>query len=117
MKQALHLTGTFARTTARLSPGNKALLCSAPMHELLTELKHLIVESLQLEDISPDSIDENAPLFDSSTGLALDSIDALELAVALSKKYGVTLKADDENTRAVFSSVSSLAEYISKHRS
>lgn len=84
------------------------------MQDLLDELKTLIVDSLDLEDVSKEDIDVDAPLFSPTEGLGLDSIDALELAVALSKKYGVTLKADDEKTRAVFSSVRSLAEHISE---
>jgi len=84
------------------------------MQELESELKALIVSSLELEDVTPEEIDAAAPLF--GEGLGLDSIDALELAVALSKKYGVTLQAEDENTRAVFQSVASLAAYVSENR-
>jgi len=87
------------------------------MRQLEDELKTLIVESLELEDIDASSIDAAAPLFGNGDGLALDSIDALELSVALSKKYGVTLKADDDQTKEAFRSVSSLAQYISAQRS
>lgn len=87
------------------------------MRELEEELKTLIVESLELEDVDAGSIDAAAPLFGSDAGLALDSIDALELSVALSKKYGVTLKADDDATKEAFRSVSSLAQYILAQRS
>lgn len=89
------------------------------MRQLEDELKTLIVESLELEDIDASSIDAAAPLFGNGNGdgLALDSIDALELSVALSKKYGVTLKADDDQTKEAFRSVSSLAQYISAQRS
>lgn len=86
------------------------------MQDLLNELKTLIVEALELEDVTPESIDVDAPLFSNGEGLGLDSIDALELAVALSKKYGVNLKADDEKTRAVFTSVRSLADHIAESR-
>ncbi len=86
------------------------------MTELEQELKTLIVSALELEDITPDSIDTVAPLFGKEEGLALDSIDALELAVALSKEYGVSLKADDEETRDAFVSVASLAKYIAENR-
>lgn len=86
------------------------------MQDLESELKLLIVEALELEDVSADAIDDDAPLFGEGEGLGLDSIDALELAVAISKKYGVTLKADDEQTRAVFSSVRALAAHISENR-
>lgn len=84
------------------------------MSELEAELKQLIVESLQLEDVAPEDIDSAAPLF--GAGLGLDSIDALELAVALSKKYGVHLQADDDKNREVFASVLSLAAFVSEHR-
>lgn len=86
-----------------------------PMNELEAELKQLIVESLQLEDIVADQIDSEAPLF--GEGLGLDSIDALELAVALSKKYGVQLEADGPQNREVFASVRQLATYIAQHQS
>lgn len=86
----------------------------APMSDLEGELKQLIVTSLQLEDVAADSIDSSAPLF--GAGLGLDSIDALELAVALSKKYGVHLQADDEKNREVFASVSALASFVAQNR-
>jgi acyl carrier protein len=73
-------------------------------------IKQVIVESLMLEDVKPEDIDTNAPLF--VEGLGLDSIDALELAVALHSEFGVRTKADDERNRAIFHSVSSLAEFI-----
>ena len=84
------------------------------MNPLQDELKALIVSAVELEDVTAEEIDSAAPLF--GEGLGLDSIDALELAVALSKKYGVTLQAEDEKTRAVFASVDSLARYIEEHR-
>jgi acyl carrier protein len=84
------------------------------MSDLEGELKQLIVTSLQLEDVTVDTIDSNAPLF--GAGLGLDSIDALELAVALSKKYGVHIQADDERNREVFSSVSALAQFVEMNR-
>ncbi|HVR64787.1 MAG TPA: phosphopantetheine-binding protein [Polyangia bacterium] len=74
------------------------------------ELKRLIVETLMLEDVTPEAIDSNAPLF--VEGLGLDSIDALELALAISRRYGVRIKADDERNREVFRSVASLAAFI-----
>jgi acyl carrier protein len=73
-------------------------------------IKQVIVESLMLEDVKPEDIDSSAPLF--VEGLGLDSIDALELAVALHSEFGVRTKADDERNRAIFHSVSSLAEFI-----
>jgi acyl carrier protein len=86
------------------------------MSGLEAELKELIVESLGLEDVTADSIASHAPLFGDGEGLGLDSIDALELAVALSKKYGVTIKAEDENAQQAFSSVAALAAHVAAHR-
>ena len=80
------------------------------MDELEREIKHLIVESLNLDGVAPDSIDAAAPLF--GAGLGLDSIDALELAMALRKKYGVRTTADDARNREIFSSVRSLAAFV-----
>ncbi|PRC95159.1 phosphopantetheine-binding protein [Solimicrobium silvestre] len=78
------------------------------------EVKNLIIEVLQLEDISAADIDSDAPLF--VEGLGLDSIDALELGVALQKRYGITLSADSEDTRRHFASVRALTELIEHAR-
>lgn len=78
--------------------------------ELETEIKILIVKALDLEDIKPEDIDSNAPLF--VDGLGLDSIDALELGMALRKKYQVNFKSQDKENKKYFASVSSLAELI-----
>lgn len=84
------------------------------MKQLEEELKQLIVSTLELEDVTPDQIDSEAPLF--GEGLSLDSVDALELAMAISKKYGVSLQAEDEQTRQVFGSVRNLAGYVQENR-
>jgi acyl carrier protein len=76
-------------------------------------LARLIVEVLNLEDIKPEDIGPTQPLFDG--GLGLDSIDALEIAVAVAQTYNVHLKAEDDETRAVFRDLRSLAGYISEH--
>jgi len=86
------------------------------MDALLTELRALIVDTLDLADVDPQTIDPDAPLFDRNTGLGLDSIDALELAVAISKRYGVTLQADDEATSRAFGSLRALATHISSFK-
>lgn len=78
------------------------------------ELKELIIEALMLEDMNADDIDVEAPLF--VEGLGLDSIDALELAMAIDKRFGVRIKADDEQNQHIFSNVRSLAEYVGQHR-
>ncbi len=78
------------------------------------EVKELIIDVLQLEDIAPADIDTDAPLF--VEGLGLDSIDALELGVALQKRYGITLSADSAETRQHFASVRALASLIENNR-
>ena len=78
------------------------------------DIKELIVSTMSLEDIGPDDIDTDAPLF--NEGLGLDSIDALELGLALQKRYGVTLAADSEETRRHFASVRSLAAFVASAR-
>ncbi|RJF97206.1 phosphopantetheine-binding protein [Noviherbaspirillum saxi] len=84
------------------------------MQSLEDEVKTTIIQSLQLEDIRPEDIDTDAPLF--VEGLGLDSIDALELGVALQKRYGISLSADSEETRRHFKSVRALSLMIASHR-
>jgi acyl carrier protein len=81
------------------------------MQELERELKQLLIEVLNLEDTSVEQIDSEAPLF--GDGLGLDSIDALELGVAIRKKYDVQMDADSEITRQHFASIANLARFIS----
>jgi len=81
------------------------------MDTLELDIKKLIVESLNLEDLTPDDIDSQIQLFDGD-GLGLDSIDALELGIALMKKYGIQLEAGDSRTQKYFRNVSSLAELV-----
>ncbi len=78
------------------------------------ELAELIVAALNLEDVAPDDIDPEAPLF--KTGLGLDSIDALELALEISRRYGFQLRSDDENNVRIFRSLRSLAAHIEANR-
>ncbi|AXQ29302.1 acyl carrier protein [Solimonas sp. K1W22B-7] len=80
------------------------------MQALENEIKQLIIDSLALEDIEAATIDSAAPLF--VEGLGLDSIDALELGLALQKRYGVSLSADSAETRAHFASVQTLAHFV-----
>ncbi|HLY96754.1 MAG TPA: phosphopantetheine-binding protein [Sideroxyarcus sp.] len=77
------------------------------------ELAQLIVTSLNLE-VSPDEIEPDAPLY--GEGLGLDSIDILELSLAISKAYGVQLKSDDADNNKIFSSLRSLNQHIQQHR-
>lgn len=78
------------------------------------EVKQLIIDALQLEDITVNDIETDAPLF--VEGLGLDSIDALELGVALQKRYGISLSADSNDTRRHFASVRALADLIENSR-
>lgn len=78
------------------------------------ELKELIISTLELEDINPDDIVTSDPLF--NDGLGLDSIDALELGVALQKRYGIKLNAESEETKEHFASVKNLALLVSNQR-
>ncbi len=80
------------------------------MSDTEQELKKLIIEVLNLEDMAPDDIESAAPLF--GDGLGLDSIDALELGVAIRRKYNVNLDIDSEEIREHFASVSNLARFI-----
>lgn len=81
---------------------------------LESEVAALIVEALNLEQ-EPGTIEPEAPLF--GEGLGLDSIDALELAVALSQQYGFQLRADDEDNKKIFSSLRELSAYVEANRS
>ncbi len=85
----------------------------APEAALEAEIAHLIVEVLHLEN-KPEDIDPEAPLF--GEGLGLDSIDALELALALSRSYGIELKSDDERNREIFASLRALARFVGENR-
>ncbi len=84
-----------------------------PAHELAHELAALIVEALNLE-LPASRIDPDAPLY--GEGLGLDSIDILEIALVVSKRYGVQLRADGEDNERIFRSLRRLAEYIAAHR-
>lgn len=85
------------------------------MEPLIEELKILIVDTLELEDLSPEDIDSAAPLF--GDGLGLDSIDALELGVELQKRYGLKIEDATEEVRQHFYSVKSLATFVAAKRS
>ncbi|MBN3564440.1 phosphopantetheine-binding protein [Aliamphritea spongicola] len=84
------------------------------MSDLKTELKHMIIESLDLEDIDVEEIVDDEPLF--VEGLGLDSIDALEIGLALQKRYGITLNSDSEETRKHFANVDALAALVESQR-
>lgn len=84
------------------------------MGDLEAEVKRLIVSALQLEDIAPEAIDSEEPLF--GDGLGLDSIDGLELGMAIRKAYGIRIEAKKEEVRQIFFSVKSIAAFIADKR-
>jgi acyl carrier protein len=84
------------------------------MSDLVEELKVLLIETLDLEDIKPQDIDADAPLF--GDGLGLDSIDALELGVAIQKRYNLKIDTASEDIGKWFHSVGSLSEFIQAGR-
>lgn len=83
------------------------------MEELIKELKEEIIKVLNLEEMSPEGIDDNEALF--GEGLGLDSIDALELIVLLEKKYGIKLE-NPAAGKEIFKSIASIADYVGKNR-
>ena len=83
------------------------------MDELILKLKNEVIEQLNLEDITPDDINPDSPLF--GEGLGLDSIDALELIVLLEKNYGIKIE-DPKDGKKIFFSIRSMAEYITEHK-
>lgn len=78
------------------------------------ELAELMVEALNIESTTADAIDPEAPLF--GDGLGLDSIDALELALAISKRYGFQLRSDNDDNRRIFANLRALAAHVEQHR-
>ena len=86
----------------------------AQQTEAELNMANVLVDALNLEDIEPEEINPEEPLFEG--GLELDSIDALEIAVAISQAYGVKLKAEDESTREAFATLRSLTQYVESHR-
>lgn len=85
------------------------------MGDLHQELKQMIIDTLELEDVEPADIVDDEPLF--VEGLGLDSIDALEIGLMLQVNYGINLKADSEETRQHFTSVNALATLVESQRS
>ena len=89
------------------------------MSELNMQIKEVLIKSLELEDITPQDIDDDAPLFGlnkEGKGLGLDSIDALELGIAIKDNFGVTFSTVNEETRRHFASINALAAYISANK-
>ena len=86
----------------------------SPQSPAERDLADLLVESLNLEGVDAAGIDPEAPLF--NDGLGLDSIDALELALAISKQYGFQLRSDNDANRRVFASLRALSAHVEQHR-
>ena len=86
----------------------------SPQTDAERELAELLVESLNLEGVEPAQIDPEAPLF--NAGLGLDSIDALELALAVSKRYGFQLRSDNDENRRIFASLRALSAHVEQNR-
>lgn len=84
------------------------------MENIIEDLKRQLIEALNLEDMTPEDIDENAPLF-GAQGLGLDSIDALEIILILDRQYGIKIKNSEEGKK-IFYSVRTIAEYIENNR-
>ena len=82
--------------------------------ELEKQIKELIIEALELEDITPNDIQDEDPLF--NDGLGLDSIDALELGMALKKQYNLTLSKNKEENKKYFYSVKTIADFVRKQQ-
>lgn len=83
--------------------------------ETITKIKELVVSSLDLEDVSPSDIETEAPLF--GEGLGLDSIDALELGMAVKKAFGITFSKNPADNKQIFYSVKTLADYVEGNKS
>ena len=83
---------------------------SDPQQDLNRDLKQLIIDALGLEDIAVDDIDDQQPLF--GDGLGLDSVDALELGLAIQKRFGIKIDAEAKDTRQHFANVASLAAFV-----
>ena len=90
-------------------------MTALPLDNLENEIRELIVSALKLEEVDPSSIDVGESLFEG--GLGLDSIDALELALSISKTYGFQLRSDSEDNKRVFASLRALSAYIEQQRS
>jgi acyl carrier protein len=84
------------------------------MNELEIEIKHLIIDSLNLEDLTPEDIKSDEALF--VEGLGLDSIDALELSMGLQKKYGIKIEAKNDKIKDYFFSVETLARFVNEQK-
>jgi acyl carrier protein len=88
---------------------------SAPTEDLKLEIKKLIMNTLAIEDVNPDDVDDNKPLFGGNNALTLDSVDAIEIIMAIQRTYGIRI-ADQNQARQVITSINSIARFISDQR-
>jgi len=88
-------------------------MTTADNSQLLRDVAALLVEALNL-DVTPESIEPDAPLY--GDGLGLDSIDILEVALVVSKRYGFQLRSDDDDNVRIFASLASLTEHVARHK-
>lgn len=105
---------TFGRWPSTAPPLIHWRYFMADLSALELEVAHTIVNALNLEDVRAEDIDPEAPLF--REGLGLDSIDALEIALAISMKYGFQIRADDENNTRIFASLRALSQHVEENR-
>jgi acyl carrier protein len=114
MKRNITRVVAFAPHQVSTSDSFPVHLMPATQSPAERELAELIISAVNLEGVSAADVDPEAPLF--GAGLGLDSIDALELALEISKRYGFQLRSDDEENRRIFASLRSLSDYIQKNR-
>jgi acyl carrier protein len=98
---------------SQTSPAPSAALSSIPMHDLETEVIALLISALNLE-VAPSDVTPDTPLY--GDGLGLDSIDILEIALAVSKRYGFQMRSDDPKNKESFASIRALSLYIAQER-
>jgi acyl carrier protein len=99
---------------AAMSPFDSGLFAMPVLPPAELELAELLVESLNLDGVAAADIDPDAPLF--GAGLGLDSIDALELSLAISKRYGFQLRSDNDDNRRIFGSLRALSAHVEQHK-
>lgn len=90
-------------------------MAAEPTPELKQEIKELIIDALKIPDVKPEDIDDSASLFEGENSLQIDSVDALEIVMALQRKYGVRI--DDQNPgRFIIRSVDTIADFVAKEK-
>jgi acyl carrier protein len=110
----MHARSARRRRRFHLHPVAVSCLFASIMNELERELAALIVGELNLEDIRLEAVSADTPLY--GEGLGLDSIDILEIALLISKKYGFELRSDNPDNERIFATLGALAAYVAAHR-